>query len=240
MGYGSIKTSKTTNMVIYSVAGIKDLTTIIIPHFLQIPLLTQKAADFVLFQQVVELMTNKAHLTIEGLHKILNIKASMNWGLSDILIAEFSNITPVERPLILTSNIPDPNWLAGFVTGEATFDVMIHKSRNKIGHQVQLRFRITQHERDIKLMALLIESFGSGELGKDFRNPVVYLTVVKFSDIINIIIPFFEKTSSGVKLLDYLDWCKIAKLMNSGSHLTVEGLDFIRSIKAKMNTSREF
>lgn len=65
-GIGSIKTSKTTNMVIYSVAGIKDLTTVIIPHFLNYPLLTQKAADFVLFQRVVELMTNKAHLTIEG------------------------------------------------------------------------------------------------------------------------------------------------------------------------------
>jgi len=34
-------------MVYYSVADIKDLATIIIPHFLQFSLLTQKAADFI-------------------------------------------------------------------------------------------------------------------------------------------------------------------------------------------------
>jgi hypothetical protein len=67
-------------MVIYSVAGIKDLTTVIIPHFLNYPLLTQKAADFVLFQRVVELMTNKAHLTKPGLELLKKIKSGMNTG----------------------------------------------------------------------------------------------------------------------------------------------------------------
>jgi len=77
-GIGSISTSKNRNMVIYSVSSIKDLTTTIIPHFEKYPLLTQKAADFILFKQVVELMRNKEHLSINGLHKIINIKASMN------------------------------------------------------------------------------------------------------------------------------------------------------------------
>ena len=38
---------------------------------------------------------------------------------------------------------------------------------------------------------------------------------------------------------DYLDWCKIAKLMNEGSHLTVEGLNLIREIKSGINTGRD-
>jgi len=47
------------------------------------------------------------------------------------------------------------------------------------------------------------------------------LTIFKFSDINNKIIPFFEQNPLlGVKLFDYLDWCKVAKLMNNGSHLT--------------------
>jgi hypothetical protein len=41
------------------------------------------AADFILFKQVVNLMNNKAHLTLEGLKQIVNIKALMNLGLSD-------------------------------------------------------------------------------------------------------------------------------------------------------------
>jgi len=72
-------------------------------------LLTQKAADFILFKQIVELMNNKAHLSIEGLLKIINIKASMNLGISDVVKTEILSITPVERPLILTTNIPNPN-----------------------------------------------------------------------------------------------------------------------------------
>ena len=96
-------------MVYYSVADIKDLATIIIPHFLQFSLLTQKAADFILFQRVVEIMSNKAYFSIEGLHQIINIKARMNLGLSDNLKSEFNNFTPVDRPLILTKNIPESN-----------------------------------------------------------------------------------------------------------------------------------
>jgi len=35
-------------------------------------------------------MNNKAHLTLEGLKQIVNIKASMNLGLSDILKSEYN------------------------------------------------------------------------------------------------------------------------------------------------------
>jgi hypothetical protein len=59
-------------------------------------LLNQKGADFLLFKQIVELMSKKAHLYLEGLYKIINIKASMNLGLPGILKSEFSLFTPVE------------------------------------------------------------------------------------------------------------------------------------------------
>jgi hypothetical protein len=68
-------------------------------------------------------MSNKVHLTIEGLNQIVNIKASMNLGLSDKLKSEFAGYTPfpdlfrgiliyedlgTERPVINNDNIPDP------------------------------------------------------------------------------------------------------------------------------------
>ena len=52
---------------------------------------------------------------------IVAIKASMNYGLSDDLKAAFPNISPVHRPLVLDKKIKDPNWLAGFATGEGCF-----------------------------------------------------------------------------------------------------------------------
>ena len=54
-------------------------------------------------------MLNKQHLTEEGLHKIVALKASMNLGLSTSLQDAFYKVTPVERPLVKNQIIPDPN-----------------------------------------------------------------------------------------------------------------------------------
>jgi hypothetical protein len=72
-------------------------------------LISQKASDFYLFKQIVELMNNKVHLTDEGLKQIINIKDSMNLGLSTIQKKEFPDFKAVDRPIINTTNIPDPN-----------------------------------------------------------------------------------------------------------------------------------
>lgn len=188
-------------------------------------------------------MENKGHLPIEGLNSIINIKASMNLGLSDFLKSEFKNFIPVDRPIINTKTISDSNWVSGFVTGEGNFDVIIlRQPTNKIGYRVQMRFRISQHKRDANLMECLIKYLGSGKLYRyPGEKPAVVLTLTKFSDIIKIIIPFFEKNPLlGIKKLDFLDWCKIAKIINDGSHLTLEGLNIIKNkkIKSGMNTGR--
>jgi hypothetical protein len=117
---------------------------------------------------------------------------------------------------------------------------------------VKLIFQLTQHTRDEQLMRSLIEYFDCGNLYKD-REAFEY-RVEKFSDIENKIIPFFSKNripppptphmcglgvgEHGVKFLDYLDWCKAAEFIKNKAHLTEEGLDQIRKIKAGMNKGR--
>jgi hypothetical protein len=49
------------------------------------------------------------HLTEDGLMQIINIKASINLGLSDLLKSKFSNFNPVARPIISYNQIPDIN-----------------------------------------------------------------------------------------------------------------------------------
>ncbi len=53
------------------------------------------------------------------------------------------------RPIIITTNIPDPNWISGFVSGDGNFDAGIRDSKNIIGvrSRVYLRFRISQDAR---------------------------------------------------------------------------------------------
>lgn len=97
------------NALQYRVSSIKDIVNIIIPHFKNYPLISQKCADFELFQEVVNLIQLKRHLTINGLQEILNIKAAMNMGVSDALKLAFPNIKPVDRSIIHSLEIPDPN-----------------------------------------------------------------------------------------------------------------------------------
>lgn len=204
-GIGTIHTDYERERVIYSVDSIKDLIKLV-NYLDKYPLLTQKAADFILFKKVVELMSNKAHLTHEGLKEIVNLKASMNLGLSDMLKSEFADFTPVERPTVNNDIIPNPSWISGFVSGEGNFDVRLPPSSNKVGSRVQLRFRITQHTRDLKLMENIVKYLGVGNIYNYNGKSAISLTIVKFSDITNIIIPLFkENPLVGVKLYDFID-----------------------------------
>ena len=83
-GIGSIHLARNREIVNYSIDSIEDLNKLIV-YLEKYPLLTQKAADFLLFKKAVKLVNNKAHLTVEGLYEIVNIKASINLGLSDML-----------------------------------------------------------------------------------------------------------------------------------------------------------
>jgi hypothetical protein len=240
-GIGSIHLARDRDIVNYSIDSIKGLNSLIF-HLEKYPLLTQKAADFLLFKKAVELVNNKAHLTVEGLKELVNIKASMNLGLSDTLKSEFAGYTPVERPAINYENvILNPHWISGFTSAEGNFDVRIPVTNSKLGHRVQLRFRISQHSRDLILMQKIIEYLGSGKIYKYPAKAAVSLSIVDFKDITNIIVPLFnENPIVGIKLYDYLDWCKIHSLMLNRSHLTVQGIYSIRKIKSGMNTGRNF
>ncbi|KAG0632613.1 cytochrome oxidase I intronic ORF 5 [Tuber brumale] len=61
----------------YRVSSIKDIS-LILNHFDKYPLITQKRADYLLFKKAFEIIQRKEHRTLEGLHKILSIKAVMN------------------------------------------------------------------------------------------------------------------------------------------------------------------
>lgn len=167
----------------------KDDKAKLFKHFEKFPLLTQKAADSILFKQVVDLINNKEHLTLEGINKIVNIKASMNLGLSDMLKSEFQNNNSVKRPVINSDNIDIPNnWIAGFVSGEGCFDVRITKSTSHFtGYRVQLRLRVSQHERDTNLMKNIILKLKTGNLYKYSKQPAVNITIVSLTDITRLV-----------------------------------------------------
>jgi hypothetical protein len=82
---GSIYTMNNNKALLYQVRNLDEITKAIIPHFEKYSLITQKQSDFLLFKENVKLMDKGKHLTIDGLNKIINLKASLNKGLSNEL-----------------------------------------------------------------------------------------------------------------------------------------------------------
>lgn len=72
----------------------------------------------------------------------MKIKASINKGLGlrELKIA-FPSIKPVKRAEIANVLIPDPQWLAGFISGEGCLLVRVKKSTtHRLGFEVELVF----------------------------------------------------------------------------------------------------
>ena len=91
-------------------------------------------------------MLNKEHSTLEGIQKIVNIRASLNTGLTENLKEGFPDTLPSQR--LESSNIPHcnnikPEWMAGFCTGESNFFITVQKSKTKSGLATSLRFSIS-------------------------------------------------------------------------------------------------
>ena len=224
----------------WKVSNINELSTVIIPHLTNYPLLTQKRADFELLKKIIEIIKHKQHLNINGLREIVNLKASMNQGLSHKLKVSFPNTIAVTRPKIRISETPDPNWISGFAEGEGCFFISVYKSPgSKLGLAVQLVFRLTQHSRDLELLKTIKEFFACGRVEKRNKEACDF-TVNSIKDFELKIVPFFLKYRlQGSKCLNFQDFNKVVKIMKNKGHLTRDGLETIKDIKGGMNTARK-
>lgn len=154
-GVGLVSSRSNRFLCVYRVIKIDDLINVIIPHFLNYSLLTNKQSDFLLWSKVVYLMSYKQHLTDTGFNTILALYASINRGISPKVLAIFPNIVPVDKISVVLPKDLNPYWVSGFTAADGGFSIGIRKNTQ----QIYFRFHIAQHSRDIDLMKLLIIFF---------------------------------------------------------------------------------
>ena len=249
-GVGKLRKNN-ENTVLFRVSDIQELQTII-DHFKNYPLVSAKYSDFLLFEQCFNIIKKKEHLTIDGFKRILDIRASLNKGLSPELKEAFPNIQPVVRTEYVFKGIPNPSWISGFATGDSSFRVSIEKSTSKIGKRVRLCFDTCLHIREkdlLKEIASYFSLYNSDATASkkemsiqcSENNNTCLLQFRNNSDIENKIIPFFKEYSiKGVKALDFDDWCKVAELVKNKEHLNIDGLNKITEIANNINLNREW
>lgn len=187
-------------------------------------------------------MINKEHLTKEGLTKIVNIKASMNFGtMPKSIVSLFPTINPIKRPVRTDFTIYHPYWVVGYVEGEGMFFINLYKRKDTVlGEGVKLVFKITQDKRNLPLLESFTNIFTVGKVYK--QSPTVKVLdfmITGLADITKYVIPFFQAHPlEGAKKDDFNDFVKVAELMKSKTHLNKYGLEQIRSIKLGMNSNR--
>ena len=213
----------------FRVSTLKDIVGVILPHFDNYPLITQKHSDYLLFKEIVLLMLNKEHNTSEGLQKIINTKASLNLGLSNNLRIAFPTTVPSSLKLVNSSQAKNdklhPEWVAGFSTGESNFFIAVQKSKTKSGLSVSLRFSIAQHSRDKLLLEKFVNFFAGGSVMNYKKRLLSEFITAKIDHIVEHIIPFFDKHPIlGSKHLNYLDFKKAAYIIKNKEHLNEDGL----------------
>jgi hypothetical protein len=228
--FGVGKVYKSQYSACYTVQSFEDISLKIIPHFNKYPLLTKKEKDFLLFKEIVNLLNNKIHFTLEGIQKIVNLRASINKGLSEDLKKSFSNTIPFTK--IITNNFKEinPNWLVGFVDGEGSFYVKPVKS----GFSVN--FSISQHIRDVVLLENIAKYLDCGIVEKPRTRQSATFVVYKFHDNYSKILIFFNNYSlQSSKLKNFIYYTQVIEILKSKPKLTEDNLKLIQNIKLKMN-----
>lgn len=239
LNVGTLHYDSTGNICKWKVSGINEIYDVIIPHFKTYPLITQKRADFETFVKIIGLVKLGRHYSQNGLQKIVNLKSSLNMGVSKELTKHFPDTIVVPRALVEFENIKDPHWVLGFTEGEACFFVRIYNSpKSKLNRTVQVAFIITQHIRDLALLEGLKNFFNCGRVNKRSTNACDF-SVNSLKSIEDNVIPLYKKYPiKGQKLLNFQDFNLVVNMMTLGKHKTKEGLGLIEALKKGMNTGR--
>src|SRR5690606_37442061 len=95
----------------FYIRNLSIINQLMIPIFQEFPLNTSKQLNCIDFSNVAKMLTNKLHLTDEGLTQILNIKSQMNNNREDLSKLAY-------RPIKITWP-----WLLGFLEGDGSFSV---------------------------------------------------------------------------------------------------------------------
>ena len=126
-------------------------------------------------------------------------------------------------------------WIVGFVDGEGCFHIGINKNdRMKLGVQVLPEFTVVQHEVDEQVLYALKAYFQCGVVRKNHGTRLSY-RVRGQENLLQRIIPFFEKHQLKTrKRVDFQKFRKVILMMEKQEHLSEDGLEKIRQIKATM------
>jgi len=134
------------------------------------------------------------------------------------------------------------DWLTGFLNSNGSFGLNLLKNKNfKLGFTVIASIRIYQDKISLVIFESIIFMLGSGCFIKPSKRKTVFcLTISNIKSISSFILIRDKHRLYGVKYLNYMDFRKGVAIIQTGGHLTSEGLEKIKAIAQNINSFRKF
>ncbi len=131
------------------------------------------------------------------------------------------------------------NYLVGFVDGEGTFHVGIHKRPQlTTGWQAYCEFHVSQNYDKVSILEDIRKVLGCGYIKPNHRNSddKTYVLVVRSQqDLLNKVIPFFERYPfRSPKQKDFKKFANVVRMIENRKHLSKKGLLGIAKIAFSM------
>jgi hypothetical protein len=121
-------------------------------------------------------------------------------------------------------------WITGFVDGEGCFSIHFVRQAERLGrrgyrtgYQVAHEFAVTQGAKSVKCLHMLRRHFGVGQVYRNRRHDnhkedLYRFSIVRRNDLMNVIIPFFEKYPLRTSHLTASGVVRIAEITETMNH----------------------
>ena len=132
-----------------------------------------------------------------------------------------------------------PEYISGFVDGEGCFSISFSKRQKfLIGWETKPSFSVSQNHDRAEVLFLMQKYFGCGFMRRDFSDRTLKYEVRRLDDLIQKVIPHFEKyTLLSSKQKDFLLFKKVCLMMRRGEHKNLVGIKQILPIAFPMNAT---
>lgn len=128
-------------------------------------------------------------------------------------------------------------YLAGFIDGEGSFSVsIVRHPTQKSGWMINPCFQVYQHETHREILEVCRHVFNTGSIyRKSGTHPVLNFSIDSRRNILEKVIPFFDRYPLIVKHETYRKFRSIVVAMGQQEHFTQEGFRRIVETAFSMN-----
>jgi hypothetical protein len=241
-----VSNRESCNYVINSLPVIRNK---VIPHFDKYPLQSDKLKSYIYFKEIVRLISNKDHLNVDGLARIINIAFSMNRASSrnearkmellNLIGYLYSEENIYSSNNLISTSIPssplDPFYVSGLVDGDGSFNISFRSNG-----RISPAFTIIQDANSADLLYKVKDFFGCGSIYEINEDTVRY-NVSNLKDLIDIIIPHFNQYPLyTVKSGHFKIFSEVCNLLKAKEHKNDSGLKRITDLALNMNRGGKY